>query len=171
MGIALTPGHVYFLESDAAQNQDWIAGGATTIDLTNFTEGTEYCKLELPQRWRKQFTTGIRVTDAGAGTSFDFRSARRGYGIVAGGIETSITNANLVEQFFMLDRHTSGASATFYDYYMVVIFSATVFVKFKDNSASTMKDYCPVRVTGGETIWSESTPQTVIFRATIRSVW
>ena len=170
MAIGLTVGHVYFLESDAVDNQNWIAGGASTIDLTNFTEGTEFCQLEMPQRWLKKFSTGIVVTDAGGGTSFDFRSARRGYSMLAEGIETSTANADLVEKFFMIDRHTSGGSATFKEYYMVIINDTAAFLTFIDAS-NAVKTYCPVRASGGEIVWVGEKPQTAIFRVNVRSVW
>ena len=170
MAIGLTVGYIYFLESDAGDNQNWIAGGASTIDLTNFTEGTEFCKLEIPQRWRKQFSTGIVVTDAGGGTSFDFRSAKRGYTLLSEGVESSTTNADLVEKFFLIDRHTSGASATFKEYFMVIINDTAGYVTFIDAS-NAVKTFCPVRASGGEIVWNENSSQTVIFRVNVRSVW
>lgn len=173
MATAPTPGYIYFVESESVGGDDWITdhgGNPALMDLSLMTEGTEFCKLEIPQRWRKQFTTGIVVTDAGGGTSFDLRSARRGYVMLAEGIETSITNADLVEKFFLIDRHTSGASATFKAYYMVIYISATVQVQFKDSTASAMLYYCPVRAMGGEIVWTEDKPQTVVFRVNIRSV-
>ena len=173
MATAPTAGYIYFVESESVGGDDWItdhAGDPDLMDLSLMTEGTEFCKLEIPQRWRKQFTTGIVVTDAGGGTSFDLRSARRGYMLSAEGIETSITNADLVEQFFMIDRHTSGASATFKAYYMVIYLGVNLHVKFKDSTTSAMLSYCPVRSMGGEIVWTEDKPQTVIFRANVRSV-
>lgn len=169
MAVDLTPRYIYFLESDAGDNQNWIAGGATTIDLTNFTEGTEYCKLRIPQRWRKRWNTGIRVEDAGGGSSFDRRASRRGYSILPESFVTSVTNANLVEKFFMIDRHTSGRSDIFVPYYMVVIITATIFSEFISAASATL-DYCPVRVLFGDSVWDEAKPLLMTVRMSVRSV-
>jgi len=169
MAIALTPGYIYFLESDAGSNQNWVAGGATTIDLTTFTEGTEYCKLKLPQRWRKRWSTGIKVTDAGGGSSFDRRASRRGYGMLPESFVTSVANANLIEKFFMIDRHTSGLAATFKDYYMVVIFTASSFAEFISAGSASL-NYCPVRALFGDSVWSDATPLVMSVRLNVRSV-
>ena len=167
MAVALTPGYIYFLESAAATNQNWIAGGATTIDLTSFTEGTEYCKIELPQNWKKRFTTGIVVTDSGGGTTFSYNTGRRGYSILSQGLKTSVANADLVEKFFMIPAHVSGVIT---NYYMVIIITATVFATFI-NAAGTSKNYCPVVCTSGEVNWSESEPINAMIRLQVRSIW
>ena len=174
MAISLTPGYIFFLESDAGTNQDWIVISTppdpTDIDLTTFTEGTEYCKLQIPQRFREKWTTGITVTDSGGGTSFDFRSGAKGYDFLSEGIETSVANAGLIKKFFMIDRHTSGLAATFKNHYMIIIFSTTSYVTFIDNS-DTVQKYVPIRSSGGEQNWDQDTPQTVIVRIFARSCW
>ena len=167
MAIDLTPGFIYFLESEVATNQDWIAGGATTIDLTLFTEGTEYCKIEIPKRWKKGFHTGIIVTDSGGGTTYSYNTGRKGYNILPMGLETSVANADLVEKFFMISAHNTGVIT---NYYMVIIFTATVFATFV-NAADASKDFCPVVCIGGDVSWSEAEPQIATVRLQVRSIW
>ena len=173
MATPLDDGKIYFVESDAGDNQDWItadAGDPDDIDLDSFTEGTEYCQLDLPTRWTKTWTTGIVVTDSSGGSSFDFRSNRKGYNMLPQSFKTSIANANLVEKFFMIDRHTSGASATFVEYYMIIRFGASSYAEFIDGSDNS-KEYCPVRVLLGKTTWSEDSPQTMNVSLNVRSIW
>ena len=167
MAIDLIPGYLYFLESEAATNQNWIAGGATTIDLTLFTEGTEYCSIELPKNWKKRFSTGIIVTNSGGGTTFSYNTGRRGYSILSRGLETSVANAELVEKFFMISAHNTGVIT---NYYMVIPFSATDFATFI-NAADASKDFCPVVCTGGEVIWDGEKPKNAMVRLQVRSIW
>ena len=168
----LEPGYIYFLENKGAWLTDSTPTDPEDIIIADFTaEGTDYCKIELPQRWVKTFKTGITVTDAGGGTSFEHRASVRGYSFLSEGLKTSIINADLVEQFFMIDAHTSGASATFKDYYMVIKFDTDVYVKFKDESASTMEKYCPVRLLSGNSTWDENSPQSMTIRLNLRSKW
>ena len=100
-------GNIYILESDAVDNINWVPTVDNIILGALYTEGTEYIKLEIPQKYKIQFKTGISVTDSGAGSSFDRRAARRAYLMLANGIETSRANAEVIRNFFMLDRHTS----------------------------------------------------------------
>lgn len=174
MATTLTSGYIYFVESESVGGDDWIndhAGDPDAIDLDAMTEGTEYCKIELPKRWVKTFRTGITVTDAGGGTSFEHRASIRGYSLLSEGLKTSIANANLVEQFFMIDRHTSGSDAIFKGYYLVVKFATSSYAEFKDASASAMKEYCPIRVISGSSTWDENSPQSMTIRLNTRSKW
>ena len=170
MAIALEDGMIYFLESEAGTNQDWIAGGATTIDLTTFTEGTEYCKLPMPRRWVKNFDTGMDIIDSGGGNSFQLRYARRFYNILAEGIETSRANGDLVEKFFTIDAHTEASVSTYNDYYMVIRFTATSFVEFTDQTGAR-KDFCKGAVKNGSITWVEVNPINVIMRLNFKSIW
>jgi len=173
MATGLTDGYIYFVESEAVGGDDWItdhAGNPDSLDLDPMTEGTEYCKLQIPQRRRKKWITGITVTDSGGGTSFDFRSGAKGYDFLAEGIESSQANADLVEKFFMIDRHTSGLAATFKNHYMIVRIAAATYVTFIDASDTPQK-YVPIRSSGGEQSWSEDKPMNVIVRIFARSCW
>lgn len=172
MATGLSDGHYYFVESNS-DGDDWItdhAGDPDALDLDNMTEGIEYCKLEFPRRFQINFSTGINVTDAGGGTSYDDRASRRGYAMLNVGIKTSRSNANLVVNFFMIDRHTSGSGAIFKNYYLIVRFGASDYIEFVDHN-NVSKEYCPVRASVGGVIWDESSPQTIIIRINCRSIW
>ena len=170
----LTEGYIYFIESDAVSNQNWIVISTPPdpedIVLTEFTEGTEYCKLQIPQRRKKKWVTGVTVTDSGGGTSFDFRTGAKGYDFLAEGIESSEANADLIEKFFMIDRHTSGLAATFKNHYMIVKKATDIYLTFIDDSDTPQK-YVPIRSSGGEQSWSEDKPMNVIVRIFARSCW
>ncbi|GAH70481.1 unnamed protein product, partial [marine sediment metagenome] len=118
MATDLTHGYIYFLEKDAVDNQDWghVVGD---IDLDNFTNGTDVVKLQIPKNFKIRGKTGISVVESGGGHSYDERPNTRAYQMLANGVETTIANAATVANFFMLDRHTSGASATFNSYHAV----------------------------------------------------
>ena len=170
MGTDMVIGYIYILESDAVDNINWVPTVDNIILGALYTEGTEYIKLEIPQKYKIQFKTGITVTDSGAGSSFDRRSARRAYLMLANGIETSRANAALVRNFFMLDRHTSGSDAVFKRYYLVIKWGATDYEPFIDAS-STSRDYCKGVVIDGETEWVEDESLKATVRLNWRSVW
>ena len=163
-------GNIYIIESDAVDNNNWVPTVDNITLAAVFTEGPDFVKLEIPQKYKIPFKTGITVTDSGAGSSFDRRSARRAYLMLANGIETSRTNAATVRNFFMLDRHTSGSATTFKRYYLIVKWGATDYEKFIDAS-STSRDYCKGVVIDGETEWDESDPLVATVRLNWRSVW
>ena len=60
------------------------------------------------------------MTPSGAGKSYDERNAARFYSFMERGVMTTLAKANLVDKFIMSDRHTSGASATFKRYYLIL---------------------------------------------------
>ena len=91
MATAPTAGYFYLIESDSGDNDDWItdhAGDPDLLDLDAYTEGTEYCKIEMPKALRVKGHTGAQVTDSGAGMSYVERTERSGYGALANGIQT-----------------------------------------------------------------------------------
>ena len=163
-------GYIYILESDAVDNINWVPVVDNITLAGNYTEGTEFIKLEIPQKYKILFKTGITVTDSGAGSSFDRRAARRAYLMLANGIETSRDNAETIRNFFMLDRHTSGASATFKRLYLIIKYGTTDYEKFIDSS-STARDYCTGVVIDGETEWDGDDPLVATVRLNWRSVW
>lgn len=163
-------GYIYIIESDATDNQNWVPTVDNITIAGNYTEGTEYIKLEIPQKYKIQFKTGIQVSDSGAGSSFDRRSARRAYLMLGNGIETSRSNAATVRNFFMLDRHTSGNSTVFKRYYLIIKYNTTDYETFIDAS-STSRDYCKGVVLDGETNWDETEASVATVRLNWRSVW
>jgi hypothetical protein len=172
MAVALSDGTIYFLESKAATNQDWVtAGGATFVDLTNFTEGTEYCKLSLPSYFKKGWGTGMEIINSGGGNSFQLRYNRRNYFLDFRGFETSVANADKVEQFFMHDNHTASSSSTYVDYYCIIRFTSTIFVNFTDQGG-TRRDYCKgASSPGGFSEWNQDTPSIMALSFAFKSLW
>ena len=170
MATDMVNGYIYFIESDAAQNINWVPTVDNIILSVLYTEGTEYVKLQMPEQLKIAFKTGIIVTDSGGGSSFDYRPNRRAYQTLAQGIETSRANAATVRNFFMLDRHTSGAAATFKRYYMVVKYGTTTYEPFI-NAAGTSVDYCKGVILDGYTIWNEDDPLVATVYLNWRSVW
>lgn len=164
----LTDGYIYLFESEAAQ-QAWLHTPGDIV-IGNFTEGTHYVKLEMPEQHRKTFGTGVVVKTGSGGNEFDLRSSRRWYKLLAQGIETSTANADTIEGFCMSDRHTSGITTTFKRYYLIIRRSATSYVKFTD-SGNNRRDYCKGIVLNGEILWTKSKPAVAVIKLDFRSVW
>ena len=180
MATALTPGYIYLIESEKGVD-DWItdhSGDPDLIDLDNFSvgnnseEGKGYVKIQIPKNIQKAFNTGIRVSDMVGGKSYDIRWQKRFYQTMARGIETSIANADLIEEFIMSDRHTAGDSATFKRYYMIVYFGVNIHLKFTDASGNR-QSYCRGVVLGGIMNWIDKgkADLTAIIQINFRSVW
>ena len=173
MATAPTAGYIYLIESDGTDNDDWItdhAGDPDLLDLDQYTEGTEYCKIEMPQQFKKNFTTGIVVTDASGAISFERRWEKRAYSVMSRGINTSRANGDLVEQFLTAPRHSAGSTTTYHTYYLIFYFGVDDHVPFTD-SAGNRKSYCKGVVTNGSLLWNESMPNTYIISLNWRSVW
>jgi hypothetical protein len=172
MATAPTAGYFYFVESTAGL-EDWItdhAGDPDNIDLSLMTEGTHYCKLEMPMGFQKNFVTGVKVIDMVGGKSVDTRWQKRAYQVLANGIETSYSNANTIDKFVMSDRHTAGDTATFKRYYLVGYFGTNNHVLFTDASG-TQQSYCKGIITNGSISWVGRAPQTAIVKLNFRSIW
>ena len=170
MANDLIDGYIYFVESDAVRNQAW-APTVANIDLaTNYTEGTEFCKLKLPKQWIKKFWTGITVEDASGGTSFMTRTSRRGYQINVVGFEVTGTDASLIEQFFMDADHTASSNTTFKQYYCIIRRSVSDYEKFTDAS-DTRQDYLKGVALGAEIMWDEGTNRVATVKIVFRSNW
>lgn len=163
MSIDLTHGYIYILENKGT----WVPT-VGDIDLALFIEGegTDFVKLQIPRDFKIRGKTGIEVVSSGGGSEFDRRPNTRGYAALANGIETTVANAMRVANFFMLDRHCSGASATFKAYYMVIVLFDGTYVPFI-NAASGTINYCPGRVLDWEVDWDEDDHA----RATVRLNW
>ena len=138
--------------------------------IGSFTEGTHYCKLQIPKQFIKNFSTGAKVETGSGGNQFDERSAMRAYTLMAEGIEASVANADLVEQFCMSERHTSGVVGTFFRYYLIIRFAASSYVKFTD-SGGTRRDYCKGIILNGAVIWNKSKPLVETVKLNWASVW
>ena len=175
MVTALTPGYIYFIEAidDGANDANWVTTGAgdpDTIDISLWTEGTDYCKIEIPKNWKIGFITGIHITDVGGGLSYDLRNAVRGYKSFLKGMQTSIANGKNIDKFFMSDRHTVGASATYKDYYLIIYFGVNDHWLFTDHN-SAQKSYCKGAAIGGDVSWFDTKNRVCIVSIHWRSIW
>ena len=166
----LLDGYVYFLESDAVRNQNWLAD-MTAINLAvNFTEGTDYCKIKLPKQWVKRFGTGITIDDASGGKSFMERSSQKSYTCEITGYEVAGSAVNLIESFFMDADHTASSITTFKHYYMIIRRSVTDYEKFTDNN-DARKDYCHGAALSCEIVWNETKSILATVKISFRSAW
>ena len=169
---ALTEGYIYFIESEAAQ-QNWLTNPHAIV-IGNFTEGTHYCKIELPQQHQKSFVTGIFITDSGAGTSYDYRSNRYSYTLQGRGLVTSKANAALVDKFVMNARHTASATASYFEYYMIIKYATadadTSYEMFTDN-AGTQRRYCKGAILNGNFTWNQINPLNMQVVLNFKSKW
>jgi hypothetical protein len=172
MATAPTAGNIYLIESDATDNADWVtvSGDPDTIDLDLYVEGNEYCKLEMPQQFKKNFSTGIVVTDGSGGISFERRWEKRSYTIALRGISTTRANGDLVERFLTIPRHTSGTVATYKTYYLIFYFGVNDHNPFTD-SAGARQSYCKGVATIGSMLWVQSNPHRYTIDLNWRSVW
>ena len=126
--------------------------------------------LELPRGFTRNSFTGAIVTPTGGGKSFDQRNAARFYKTLQRGIQTTLANANLIDKFAMSDRHTSGASATFKRYYLIVYFGTNSHLEFTDGS-DNRKSYCKGIILQVATQWLDLKPKNFIVRINWDSVW
>ena len=178
MATALTPGFIYLIESETGVD-DWItdhSGDPDLIDLDNFSvgnnseEGVGFCKIEFPQQFKKNFTTGIIVQDVSGAISFERRWEKRAYAVLSRGINTTRANADLVEKFLTMPRHTAGSLSTYNFYYLIIYFGVNDHVPFTDQDGNR-KSYCKGVVTSGSLLWNEK--KTLIYTLSLnwRSVW
>ena len=174
MATALSDGKIYLIESDAGDNDNWLATSTppdpTDIDLDDFTEGTDYCKLKLPKQWSKKAHTGMKVEDASGGKYFVTRSSQKSYICSIIGLEVTGSDVSKIEQFFMDNDHTASSATTFEYYYMIIIRSATDYELFTDH-LDVRQEYCKGVALEFEIIWNESKNRIATVRITFRSAW
>ncbi|KKN44029.1 hypothetical protein LCGC14_0697240 [marine sediment metagenome] len=143
--------------------------------MDNYTggnaEGIGYVEINMPEGFSITDFTGAVVTASGSGRSFDLRRERRFTRALARGIATSLTNANLVANFFMLPRHTSGASATFERYYLIGYLGTNAHVGFMDANG-TQQSYCKGITIACTRQWNPGNdPINWLLRINWESVW
>lgn len=173
MATAPTAGFWYLIESDSVDNDDWIAdhaGDPDLLDLDQYTEYTEYIALQLPKRFAVRGKTGAIVTPSGAGESYDKRKEERFYNTILQGVMGTRTQANGADQFLMSSRHTSGASAVFTRYHLILYFGTNDHIKFTDANG-TQQSYCTGIVTDWEIVWLDVRNQVSVLRLNFWSVW
>lgn len=164
----LTPGKIYFIESEAAQ-QNWLHD-PDNIVIGNFTEGIHYIQIDIPRNFTRVSQTGIVVTPSGAGKSFAERNESRFYRALQRGIQTSLANANIIDKFVMAPRHTSGAIGIYKDYYLIVYFGTNLHLEFTD-SDGTPRSYCKGVILKATTVWIDSESLIFLVRFQWESEW
>ena len=176
MATGLTAGRIYLIESEAA-NQDWItndAGDPDDIDLDNFTgayaEGFGFVFFDIPRGFMRTSHTGAIVTASGAGGGYDERNAARFYEAMSRGFRTRLTKANLVDEFIMSDRHTSGDPDIFKRYYMIWYFGTNSHLEFTDQN-NVRQSYCKGIAINISTQWIDSKSLVFLIRINWASVW
>ena len=166
----LVDGYIYFLESDAVRNQNWLHTVANIDLATNYTEGTEFCKLKIPKQWIKKMGTGITIDDASGGKVYMTRTSRKGYLVTIIGLEIPGTAVEKIEQFFMSSIHTASSPSTFKQYHMIIRRSVTDYETFIDAS-DNIRDYCKGACLECEITWHESQNLRATIRIVFRSNW
>jgi hypothetical protein len=176
MATALSDGRIYLIESDAADNQNWVPT-PSNIDLDNFTEGTDFCQLKIPQRTTQRGYTGILIQDASGGAGFMTRSYRRGYLVTIMSNELFETEAYLIDKFIMNDRHVATSTSTYTNYYLVICRdqddTSYGYAKYT-NSAGSQVNYLKGAIPndgGYECTWTEGQNLRAQIKIVFKSAW
>lgn len=146
-------GYIYFLENKGA----WYPTVAN-IDLAgDFTaEGTDWCRIRIPERWEIEAFTGVTVKLRSGGDSSTERTYRRGYKMIFHGIDVPGSHGNLLDKFFQSNVHTTTDPSTYTTYYIVIRRAVDDYQKFTD-SGGTQRDCAPFVVSPSwKTSWNES---------------
>lgn len=85
-------------------------------------------------------------------------------------MQTSLANFNLIDKFVMSPQHTSGASAIYIDYYMIVYFGINLHVKFTDADGN-QQSYCKGIIHSAIGRWIESKSLEFMVRINWDSEW
>ena len=139
----LVDGYMYFLENEGA----WVPTVANIDLATDFTEGTEFCKLKIPLQWVETPLTGIKGDLASSGKGFMERTFRRGY-ILDFQATVDFTDLALIRQFFLSNDHTTSSPTSYVPYYLVMRRSVTEYIQFY-NTAGSLVDYLKGAVPNG----------------------
>jgi len=174
MATSLSESHAYLIESDAVRNQNWIgvSGDPDTIDLDNYTEGTDYCEIDFPIKFDKRGITGAKVPPSpGGGITADERDKARYYVVNFVGTISTRAKALLIDKFLMSNDHTSGEFAVFKRYHMIFYYGTNDHEQFTDAN-SARKSYCTGIVAPDFNIqWDVSKPLNKNINFIFKSVW
>lgn len=181
MATAPTAGYVYIIESETGVD-DWItdhSGDPDNIDLDNYSvgnaseEGKGYCRLRYNQQWRITGMTGSKITTLGGSVQYSRRKNDRYYVVMANGVVISIGNANLINEYIMSDRHTSGSSAVFKPSYLILyhgLNSSSLVPKFTDHE-NNQRAYCLGEVIQFTRGWLDVRNSLMSINIKFASVW
>lgn len=145
MATGVSPWTLYLIESDATTNVDWVPT-VGDIDLDFYIEGSEYCKMDFPANFVKQFYTGLKITDLANATSFIMKKGKRGYLFTVYGKCYTKASADYIDEMLMSNAHVKASS--YEDYYLVLVHAATVYEKFTDDSG-TRQNYLQCGILDG----------------------
>ena len=141
----VSPYTLYFFESDAVRNQAWVPTVGDIV-IGNFTLGEDYFSLDFPPRKQKRFYTGLKINDLANARSWIAKKGKRGYLFTARAKCYSKTVADYVDEMLMANEHVRATD--YEDYYMVLVYEATVYEKFTDHTG-TRQDYLQCGILDG----------------------
>lgn len=136
MATGLSTG-IYIIESDSA-NQDWVtsSGDPEDIDLSNFTEGDEYCFLEVTDEFKSKLTNIWNDQIFAGGSGFAAAIEERSDEVEISGVFLTTAEATKVKKFWT--KHTSLSDN---DIYLIIRYAEDSYEPFY-NSSRTEKKYC-----------------------------
>ena len=143
--VGVSPYKLYFFESDAVRNQNWVPTVGNIV-IGNFTEGDDYFVMDFPYRKQKRFYTGLKISDLANAKSWIAKKGKRGYLFTARAKCYSKASADYVDEMLMQDEHVRASD--YEDYYMVLVYTATVYEKFTDHGG-TRRDYLQCGILDG----------------------
>lgn len=144
MATAPTVGIAYITESDSVDNDDWItdhAGDPGSMDLDQFTEGTEYCYFDQILNIQKRTVPGVIPKQLGNATAYTNKKGYRFYIIILKGRCYTKARYDNIMNFFMLSRHWK--STSYKPYYFHLEQTADDYEEFVDEDDNVI-NYCPV---------------------------
>jgi len=162
---------IALLESDSADNDDWItdhAGDPDDITWTNYTEGLEAIVLTKVSSLLIVPVTGVQFEHLGSGVSYDQKFGKRFYQFTINGIVETWADANYIDRFCMDDRHTTGTD--FSRIYLVHKKANSDYKEFTDED-NARKEYCACNISNCRLQWSSSQPLLWQYQITGVSVW
>ena len=168
---APTAPFVLFIESNAADNDDWItdhAGDPDLITYTNYTEGTEVLVFTKVLSRKIVAIPGNRAEPRAGGNTYEYRSGRRYYQFQYAFVANSRAEVNNCLKFPMFERHTEATS--YKDYYLVDLQAANDHITFVDAS-NNVKSYCKVHIQQLQEIWSSALSNKHVITVSGVSAW
>lgn len=140
MATPLETRGIYFIESDAGDNQDWVAatGDPEDIDLDNFNEGTDYCYFEIVASFSEKLKNKWNKTPFPNASSFvaPMEEREEKFGFEADFTNDNRSKINKIKEFWI--KHTNISDN---GYYVIVKYNTDDYEPFWDDSRAEKK-YC-----------------------------
>lgn len=131
MATAISLYYAYLIEKDGTDNQNWTTD-PDTIDLDNFTLGTDYCYLEHVTSVQKILIPDLQIRQMANAQAYMSKKGKRHYRLRVTGEAKSKANADHIDTFIMRKRHWK--KADWKAYYFVLKHATDTFEKFMDNA-------------------------------------